>query len=134
MLSTCMLQLWLSAMESVELKTLRQYIPHLKYAIKHNVKFLNKQLFDFGLITLKNYDKLKNSKESPDTQATTLLEHVKNKVSGDKSNYHTFVNILSKEHIYHDIVRRLDRTYYIYKLQGDYAWYLLYLWVSMIEF
>ena len=104
-------------MESPEYKTFYQCISGLTDAIKPNIEFVNDELFASGLITRDNHDKLKNSRKSLDSRASTLLSLIGDKVSEDKRNYHTFVGILRKELAYHHIVRTLDSTYN--ELQGD---------------
>ena len=95
-----------------EYRTIVQCTPELTAAVKDDLTSLSGELLAAGLIAEDNAANLGNQFIDKAQRAARLLEYVRNRVSLDPDNYHSFVRLLEKRRDDHkDILKILDEKF-----------------------
>ena len=95
-----------------EYKTLIQCTPKLRLAVRGDLINLSGQLLAAGLISPDAFSELRNPMILQNERAAKLVQLITEKVQHNQSNYHTFIDTLSRgSQIYSDVLRILNETY-----------------------
>lgn len=104
---------------SPEYKAIIQCSPDLTTAVKDDLTLLSEELLAAGLIAENNVAGLQNQFIGRDERAVQLVGYVRNRVSLNTDNYHSFVGVLEKrKDIHKDILKTLDKKF---RELGEYA-------------
>ena len=97
---------------SPEFKTIIQCTPVLTTAVKDELTQLSGELLAEGLIADDNAANLRNQFIGAAERAAQLVGYVRNRVSLDTGNYHTFIGVLEKRRNEHaGILRKLNEKF-----------------------
>ena len=97
---------------SPEYRTIIQCTPDLTIALRGDLTKLSGELLAAGLIADDNAAALRNQFIGEAERAAQLMGFVRNRVSLDTSNYHSFIRVLEKRKADHiDILQILDNKY-----------------------
>ena len=95
-----------------EYRTIIQCTPELTAAVKDDLTSLSGELLAAGLIAEDNAANLRNQFIGKAERAARLVEYVRNRVSLDPGNYHSFIQVLEKRKDDHkNILRILDEKF-----------------------
>jgi hypothetical protein len=97
---------------SPEYRTIIQCSPDLTTAVKDELTSLSVELLAAGLIAGDNAASLKIQFIGQAERAAQLVEYVRNRVSLNTDNYHSFIGVLEKrKDVYEDILKILDEKF-----------------------
>ena len=97
---------------SVEYKTLVHLTRDLQYAVKGDLLDLGAELVAKGLITIDDYEEIRNPRNPRKERAADLVQLVQNKVQQNAQYYHVFKTVLEKDCLqYSDILEKLHQTF-----------------------
>ena len=95
-----------------EYRTIVQCTPELTTALKNDLVSLSGELLAAGLIADNNAAALRNPYVNEEHRAAQLLGFVRNRVSLDAANYHSFVRVLKQRQDDHkDILQILYKQH-----------------------
>ena len=102
----------MSNQNSPEYRTIIQCTPNLTTAVKNDLTSLSDELLAAGLIAEDNAAALGNQFVDKAHRAAQLVGFVRNRVSLDTDNYHSFIRMLEKRKDDHkDILKILDEKF-----------------------
>ena len=95
-----------------EYRTIIQCTPELTTALKSDLILLSGELLAAGLIADDNSAALRNQFVSETHRAAQLVGFLRNRVSLDTANYHSFIRVLKqRQHDHKDILQILYKKY-----------------------
>ena len=96
---------------SVEYKVLVRHTVDLRLAVRENLTPLSAQLVAAKIITLDQYEAIRNPHRSVNERGAELVRYVQSKVYQDPRNYHAFLGILRSDLSQYDhILTKLEQT------------------------
>ena len=96
---------------SIEYKVLIHHITDLQLAVKNDLTPLGARLVAAEIITLDQYEVIRNTQRPVIERAADLVGYVQNKVRQNSRHYHAFIDALrSDESQYGDILVKLEQA------------------------
>ena len=98
--------------ESVECyEVLVRHTADLQLAVRENLTSLGSQLVAAKIITLDQYEEIRNPHRPVNERGADLVKYVQNKVRRDSRHYHAFIDALKSDlSQYGDILMKLEET------------------------
>ena len=102
----------ISDSETPEYKTMLSCTPDLRLAVRNNLTDICGQLLAKDLISPEHDSELRNEMITEDKRAARLVELLQWKVKQNSDNYHTLVDVLTKEKTsYREVLAKLKQRY-----------------------
>ncbi len=100
-------------MESIEWQTLRKNVLELEIALKENFNPIIGELRNQGLIKDSTYERVQSTRLqfTEEERARELVRSIEDVVKVSSENYVNFIEILSRNRLYKDILKKLKSTH-----------------------